>query len=85
MAVHRIQMSEPRHEVENADIDFWVWADGEQLGHLHISKGTVDWFRGKSSVNKYTLTWEDFAAFMRDRGTEKRTVVPKRMRKNVVR
>ena len=84
MAEHRIQMSEPRHEVANADIDFWVWSDDEQLGHLHISKGTVDWFRGKSSVKKYTLTWEDFAALMQEHASEKRTVKPKRKRKNVV-
>ena len=60
MAKHTVRMTEPEHDIVNSDIDFWVWADETQLGHLHISKGGIDWYAGKSSVNKRFLNWETF-------------------------
>ena len=64
MAEHKIEMSEPKHDIENSDVDFWVHSDGKQIGHLHISRGGVDWYQGKSSVNKYSMTWEKFRDLM---------------------
>jgi len=55
---HTVSMAEPEHDIVNADIDFWVWADEVQLGHLHISKGGVDWYEGKAWLTKRSLSWE---------------------------
>jgi hypothetical protein len=81
MAKHKLEMSEPKHEVLNADIDFWIWTDGMQIGHLHVSKGGVDWFVGKSSIAKRTLSWEDLSSLMVANVSETRAARAKRKRK----
>ena len=63
MAQHTVKMTEPEHDIINSDIDFWVWADKVQLGHLHVSKGGVDWYEGKSWLKRRSLKWEDLRAF----------------------
>jgi hypothetical protein len=49
-------MTTPRHQVINSDIDLWIYGDEKQLGHLHVSRGGMDWFPGSSRVNKYSLS-----------------------------
>jgi hypothetical protein len=81
MAEHHVQMSEPKHDIENADIDFWIHSDNAQLGHLHISRGGVDWFKGKSSVKKFSVTWERLRDLLEAEGKPKQAPKPKRKRK----
>jgi hypothetical protein len=68
MAVHRIAMNVPSVEVVNADVDITVWSDEEVLGHLLVSKGSVDWRPGRAHTT-YRLDWERFDSLMVERGT----------------
>lgn len=81
MAEHHVQMSEPKHDIENSDIDFWIHSGDEQLGHLHVSRGGIDWYHGKSSVKKYFWTWEKFRDAMEDESKLARAKKPKRKRR----
>jgi hypothetical protein len=63
----------PRHDVEmkipttkvvlHADVVFEVRSDGEKLGELHVSQGTIDWYP-RSSRKGVTLRWEQFDRIM---------------------
>jgi hypothetical protein len=75
-------MSEPSHDIANSDIDFWVWSSDDEngpLGHLHVSKGGLDWYSGKSSLNRHKLTWEAFQKLVE--GNVSATAAPKAKRK----
>ena len=63
MAEHVVRVSQPTREVVNADYSFEIFSDGEKIGTLDISKGTVDWWprNAKSGVE---VRWEDFATLM---------------------
>ena len=65
MPEHKVTMSEPTHDIRYSDIDFWVSADGKQMGHLHISQGGIDWYEGKSWIKKRSVTWEQFIALIK--------------------
>jgi hypothetical protein len=50
------------------DIRIHVRSDGEYLGSLHISKGSVDWVAGRSTkYGRYRVSWERFAEMMESR------------------
>jgi hypothetical protein len=56
-------------EVINSDIEIVVRKDGEKLGTLTLSKGTIDWrpksaWRGKRSETR--LDWTQFARAMKN-------------------
>jgi hypothetical protein len=47
------------------DIRIHVRSDGEYLGSLHISKGSLDWVAGRSTkYGRYRVGWERFAEMM---------------------
>lgn len=60
MPRHSIEITLPSKPIKNADTVIGVWSDGDKLGELRISKGTVDWRRGSKKTWKY-ITWEKFA------------------------
>ena len=63
MAEHMVRVSQPTREVVNADYSFEIHSDGEKLGTLDISKGTIDWWpRGVHSA--IGVSWEDFATLL---------------------
>jgi hypothetical protein len=50
------------------DIRIPVRSDGEYLGSLHISKGSLDWVAGRSTkYARYRISWEKFAEMMEAR------------------
>ena len=68
----------PRHEIEippkvvlNSDVRFVVRSDGEKLGELLVSRGTVAWVPGHSP-NPIHVGWERFDALMREHRDRKR-------------
>jgi hypothetical protein len=77
---HTVKMTAPAHEVVNSDIDFWVWGDNGQLGHLHVSKGGVDWYEGKSWLKKRSVTWERFQTLLQENVSETKGKKPKHKR-----
>jgi hypothetical protein len=72
MARHAITMSLPTGVVINADVVFSIAGDGQKLGELHISKGTVDWRPAHAKKIEYRLSWERFAALMSEHGRQRR-------------
>ncbi len=73
-------MTEPAHQIKNADIGFWVHSGAKLLGHLHVSKGGVDWYRGKSRLRKYSMTWEQLDRALREHKAPKRPPKAKKKR-----
>ncbi len=53
--------------IEQVDATFPVWSDGERLGRLRISKGSVDWQPAHGQM-VYRLSWEKFADMMVNNG-----------------
>jgi hypothetical protein len=54
---------EQRIPVQNVDAVFEVREDGELLGKLKISKGTIDWMPAHAKITR-KRRWRTFAAWM---------------------
>ncbi len=64
---HDVEMSIPTTKVVlSADVVFEIRSDGDKLGELRISKGTIDWAPSNSKIPTQ-LTWEQFDQLMRER------------------
>ena len=66
MPEHRVVVTSPARELGPVDAVYEVFADNEKLGELRISRGGVDWWRGRARIG-HLLTWEQFAARMEQR------------------
>lgn len=69
MAKHEITVSMPPKAVLNKDTEYTVFSDGQILGSLKISRGSVEW-RPKNNTYGYHLSWEDFDKLMKERGAK---------------
>lgn len=67
MAVHRVELSLPATDIENADVTVHVWSDEELLGELRISRGTIDWRPGRRQYI-WAMEWERFDEMMQAHG-----------------
>jgi hypothetical protein len=66
MPVHDVEMSIPTTKVVlHADVVFEVRSDGDKLGELRISKGTIDWVPVNAKL-PIRLTWEQFDRYLRE-------------------
>ena len=63
MPEHRVVVTAPPRELGNSDAVYEVYADGEKLGELRISRGGVDWWPARRQRGEL-LTWEQFAGRM---------------------
>ncbi len=63
MAEHEISIGIPDKSVFHSDVVFVIRADGQKLGELRVSKGTIDWYP-KKARNPIALTWEQFDRLM---------------------
>ena len=79
MAEHEVALSIPQDiELGNMDVLFRVTADGEFLGTVRISRGTIDFIR-KNGRSRFQLTWGRFAELMEENGRKNtRASVPRR-------
>jgi len=66
----QIMMDAPALEVLNRDVIFEVREGGVIMGHLQISRGTVEWVPAKHQ-HGYHLSWEAFDALMRREGVQR--------------
>ena len=57
--------------VGNVDVKIVVTRDGERLGVVKISRGSIDWKPGKAK-RTFQLEWERFDRLMREFGTPPR-------------
>ena len=72
MPQHKVQYEIPAGTVLNKDAEFSIWGDGQLVGRLRISRGSIDWYPAKNTVNVFALRWERFDEIMRQYGTRKR-------------
>ena len=64
MPRHDVEMSIPTTKmVLHADVVFEIRADGEKLGELRVSQGTIDWYP-RGVQRGVSLTWEQFDLLM---------------------
>jgi hypothetical protein len=65
MAQHEIEASLPAHRIVNTDVTVIIKSNGERLGDLLISKGSIDWRPAKHQIS-HRMSWEKFALFMEE-------------------
>jgi hypothetical protein len=70
MPAHDIEMTVPAQSIKNADATITIRADGEILGRLKVSKGSIDWIPGKAIKWRYRLSWERFHELMCEQGKQ---------------
>jgi hypothetical protein len=69
VAKHEVGLSIPNEIlIGNIDVEFRIKADGELLGRLRISRGTID-FLPYRKHRRYQLRWQRFAELMEAYGT----------------
>lgn len=66
MPQHRVDLTLPTRPVDigNGDGRLAIYADGEKLGELGLSRGGVTWWPRDAKRSSADLTWEQFAAMM---------------------
>jgi hypothetical protein len=69
MAKHDVHMRQTSQIVGNTDVSFEIFSDGEKIGELRISKGTIDWWPRSTKTRHARLSWERFASLMDDYAT----------------
>lgn len=63
---HEISFTLPEQPLGKVDAKFKVHKDGEVLGTLKISKGSLDWTpKGHEHENPHQLSWTKFDKIMR--------------------
>jgi hypothetical protein len=62
---HDIDIEIPPKVVLNTDVRFVVRSDGEKLGELLVSRGSIAWLPGHSP-NPIHVQWERFDELMRE-------------------
>lgn len=67
MPEHEIYMSMPTKIILNKDTNFDVYSDGNKLGTLKISRGSIEW-RSTNLTYGYQLSWEQFDQIMKEKG-----------------
>jgi hypothetical protein len=65
MPRHDIEVEIPPKVVLNSDVRFVVRSDGEKLGELLVSKGSVAWVPHRSPQVIH-VRWEQFDELMRE-------------------
>lgn len=65
MAKHDIEVDVPARRIVNTDLTVVVKSDGNKLGELRISKGTVDW-RPAKRQRSISMRWETFARLIEE-------------------
>lgn len=70
---HEVDFSIPTRSLGRSDVEFNIRLDGEKLGTLRVSKGSVVWFPTDASYG-YKIGWSAFDQLMQSNGirSEKR-------------
>jgi hypothetical protein len=68
VATHDIHLKIPHGiTIVNTDVEVLVREDGELLGRIHISRGSIDWIPSKKQQPR-RLRWARFADLMDEYG-----------------
>jgi hypothetical protein len=54
---HDIEISLPTKPLKNVDATVAIWSDGEKLGEMHMSRGSLDWKSAHKRTAK-SIPWE---------------------------
>ncbi len=65
MPRHHIEISLPTKPLKNVDTTIAVWSDGEKLGEMRISRGSLDWIPAGAQTHR-RITWENLAYLLND-------------------
>ena len=65
---HDVTFEIPPRELGRADVVFKVRTDGEMLGTLTVSKGSLVWFPADTTKG-YRIGWNNFDRLMRENVT----------------
>ena len=69
---HEIMFTLPNQPLGKVDAQFTVKKDGQILGTLKISKGTIDWTpRDYAHDNPFRMSWSKFDKIMQDQNRKK--------------
>lgn len=63
-----VSFSIPKRTLGNSDVKFAVWRNGEKLGTLAISKGSVVWFPRNYKWG-HKVSWSKFDRIIAKEGT----------------
>ena len=69
MAKHDLRVKLPQVAIQKSDLVVNVWTDGDKLGKLKISQGSVEW-TPRDCKYGYHISWEEFAALMVESGAQ---------------
>jgi hypothetical protein len=64
MPTHDLVLTVPDGIVVNKDVVISVYSDGEKLGEVRLSRGTIDW-KPKKGQRNISMDWERFDEVMR--------------------
>ena len=71
MAKHDVKFTVPERPLGKADVEFSVKRDGEVLGRLKVSNGTIVWVP-KNKTYGLKLGWGSFDRLMHKHGQDER-------------
>lgn len=74
---NKIVMKTPANTVLSADVVFEIHSDGEKLGELHVSKGSIDWYHRNARIAS-SLRWKRFDQLMELERSRKRRAARRR-------
>ncbi len=61
---HNVEFSIPSRKLGRSDVEFRVKQDGQLLGTLKVSRGSLVWFPSNTTYG-YKATWERFDDLMK--------------------
>jgi len=65
MAKHKVVMKLPPREIKRADVSFKVKRDGNLLGTLEISNGSIVWYPSGTTYGS-KMSWAKFDKLMEE-------------------
>lgn len=71
MAKHDVSFTIPERDLGKADLEFKVKRDGEMIGRLKVSNGTLVWVPRNAQYG-YSLHWAEFDGLMKSQGTSEK-------------
>jgi hypothetical protein len=67
MPAHRINLELPGVDIINRDAIFEIHQNGEMLGKLKVSRGTIEWVPRDHTLGHH-LDWDQFDRLMKKHG-----------------
>jgi hypothetical protein len=65
MAKHDVSFDVPERKLDKTDVNFYIRVDGEVLGKLSISNGSIVWFPRLSRKGR-KMSWKRFDEMMQE-------------------